>query len=174
MFFFRCDEQCSDGCKACYRNLTCTSCKTNYWGPYCVGCSTNCKEPSNSDLARCSPSNGFCIYGCKTGTYGTTCSLPCPEQCLNKCNRVSGSCLDGCKKSYYGQYCNSTCSNCPGEECYSDSGACLAEICDKTWFGSRCDKKCPVNCKDKICERISGSCYKCIVGYYGDYCNKSK
>ena len=175
MLFFRCDIHCSDGCQGCYQNLTCTSCKPKYWGPYCVGCSSNCFMPPGSYREQvCSPDNGFCLYGCKTGTYGFNCSLPCPQLCLADCNRTSGSCVNGCKKSFYGEYCNSRCSKCPGEECYSDSGECVAENCDKPWIGPRCDKICPDNCKDKKCEGTSGACYGCIAGYFGNNCNKSE
>ncbi|XP_050400850.1 multiple epidermal growth factor-like domains protein 10 [Patella vulgata] len=75
--------------------------------------------------------------------FGDDCNKPCPVNCLDTCTRDDGKC-NRCKPNTVGLYCNSTC----GAECLPIIGG-TQETCDR-----------------------DGSCTECIVGRYGDGCDK--
>ncbi|XP_061194980.1 multiple epidermal growth factor-like domains protein 11 [Saccostrea echinata] len=79
--------------------------------------------------------------GCKeTGFYGSSCSVPCPENCLHPyCHIETGAC-QGCKPGYQGHQCN--------------------ESCNRHFYGESCEKKCG-NCSDEeTCNHVNGTCEK--------------
>ncbi|XP_056002464.1 multiple epidermal growth factor-like domains protein 10 [Ostrea edulis] len=142
------------------------------------------------------------VKGChKPGVYGSSCNIPCPENCQDKiCNIVNGTCFgclpgwtgalceNNCQQGWYGQDCKNQCSGyCRGKAtCNHVSGNC-DNGCAAGWMSSKCDKQCIAgtygsdciyNCSghcqnDVICNRETGHCDKgCKPGYTGYFCNE--
>lgn len=41
-------------------------------------------------------------------------------------------------------------------------------------YGDFCNKTCSENCMENACSIINGTCYGCVPGWVGEYCNDSK
>lgn len=46
--------------------------------------------------------------------------------------------------------------------------------CDPRVYGSSCNKSCPINCKDNMCQIQYGACFVCKLGWIWTFCNTSK
>lgn len=74
--------------------------------------------------------------------------------------------FEGCCRGFYGlscMECNKSCSSCDAA-----NGECLS--CVNSLYGEKCDKQCPYNCSDGQCDRKTGSCRGCHIGFYGSNC----
>ncbi|XP_041352247.1 multiple epidermal growth factor-like domains protein 11 isoform X1 [Gigantopelta aegis] len=143
----RCNNNC--GGTTCDKQTgSCRCCADGYWGQNCELRCGHCSESS------CDKHNGTCQ--CQTGWAPPRCIL--------------------CADFWYGENCNTTC-NCRDrtEICNKKGGQCTS--CPDGWTGSACDE-CIVgkygdncnqtcgNCKDKQCDRLTGSCLGgCVVGF---------
>lgn len=47
-------------------------------------------------------------------------------------------------------------------------------VIDPRVYGSSCNKHCPINCKDNMCQIQYGECFICMAGWMGPFCNTSK
>lgn len=43
-----------------------------------------------------------------------------------------------------------------------------------SFYGSKCEYPCPINCKFNKCHIQNGTCFSCRPGWSGIYCNTSK
>lgn len=50
----------------------------------------------------------------------------------------------------------------------------LCQGCVPRVYGSSCNKSCPINCKDNMCQIQHGTCFDCKPGWMGTFCNTSK
>lgn len=50
----------------------------------------------------------------------------------------------------------------------------LCQGCDPRVYSSSCNKSCPINCKDNMCQIQYGACFVCMAGWMGTFCNTSK
>nr|KAI8738475.1 multiple epidermal growth factor-like domains protein 10; partial [Biomphalaria glabrata] len=124
--------------------------------------STTYKRPSESfmGLHVCEVE----LYGeCLPGFWGLECRQTCPTECPTWCQQDTGTCL-----------------SCVG---YSDPPDCITACKPGTW-GRNCLKTCSPNCKDHICDAVTGLCdlkcdsrtdlscpADCPVGYHGSNCS---
>lgn len=46
-------------------------------------------------------------------------------------------------------------------------------VCPQTSFGWDCSLRCPITCKDGMCNSKTGVCDRCILGFSGPTCDKS-
>ncbi|XP_062602581.1 multiple epidermal growth factor-like domains protein 9 [Saccostrea cucullata] len=53
---------------------------------------------------------------------------------------------------------------------YTELCEVIVEGCNKTSYGRNCAKKCPVNCENKVCNIINGTCPRCTPGWTGQFC----
>ncbi|XP_053379930.1 protein draper-like isoform X2 [Mercenaria mercenaria] len=123
---------------------------------------------------------GNCYHGCIAGYYGARCYQKCTYNCT-KCHPddTCTSCYDG-----YHLGANKDCTEkCPTGclSCKSTGETCIA--CLDGMFGEFCNETCPLNCKNKKCDRNSGACsdgcqmhfvgikcQNCDEGRYGENC----
>ena len=79
-----------------------------------------------------------------------------------------------CKSGYYGGQCGQECTNCKNGECNKNDGSCR-QGCIDGYYGLRCVKVCPVNCRPKsACDQRGGTCNQgCQKGFHGSYCNNT-
>ncbi|XP_078328964.1 uncharacterized protein LOC111115084 [Crassostrea virginica] len=143
------------------------------------------------------------VYGCSTpGYYGENCSIPCPQNCLQRrCHITEGTCLgyrcatgyrglmcnDECPSGFYGHDCKESCStHCiVSGTCDRVTGQCIGG-CKAGWKESKCDtmcsdgtfgKNCTEQCGEclgkKQCDRVNGTCVNgCNPGYRGITCTE--
>ncbi|XP_062587943.1 protein draper-like isoform X3 [Saccostrea cucullata] len=53
---------------------------------------------------------------------------------------------------------------------YTELCEVIVKGCNKTYYGRTCDKKCPGNCENKVCNIINGTCPRCTPGWTGPFC----
>ncbi|KAK3591235.1 hypothetical protein CHS0354_010600 [Potamilus streckersoni] len=160
---------CKNGETCDYINGTCPNgCADRFQGDTC---SIFCDIP-NCEKCKAIESNRTVCELCKSGYYNSpaTCQL-CNFSCgggPQKCDPRTGKCTDGCLVGYYGEFCNYICSqHCVNKSCSSLNGNCN---CEEGWFGSRCDRECPVNCDECDGFAVSNTCSRCQQGWYGTHC----
>ena len=174
-----CDKNCPSNCnltlKNCDKNGKCSSCIDGYKGEKCEDkCSDNC--------SKCDQYNNKC-YECKKSFWGENCEEKCPKHCINQtCSKDKGKCeceknfvqKEGCNEcilNYTGEYCNDNCfvgCNLSKGNCDRYTKEC---ICNKGYFLKDCSMECSENCLEKNCNNMTGYCFECINGFYGDFCN---
>ncbi|XP_046582352.1 multiple epidermal growth factor-like domains protein 10 [Haliotis rubra] len=165
-----CDQEngnCSLGCEVGYVcNITPdkgeAQCEVeNYF--ICTGKTLNCL---NHNCTRTQSGKTICASGCVEGFWGTSCRIPCPENCQT-CERLVEKCTT-CKKNQYGLFCNLTCQEqCHGFHC-NQTGTCSDTVCTDGRYGDDCNSLC--NQRYKTCHRRTGHCIKCKETYYGEFC----
>ncbi|KAH3865536.1 hypothetical protein DPMN_028576 [Dreissena polymorpha] len=185
--FFRptCTSLCSSNCKDVVCELqsgNCTNgCNIGWFGRFCDGtCSANCVNRNCLGVA------DRCLEGCVPEKYGPQCDIPCNSNCLTGVCNVTGYCTRGCVPGWYGdmceRMCNSTCTDgrcgrtlgvC--EECSktNPSPLCKTSACPAGLTGMFCNSSCSSSfCDRNICGRYIGTCLGCVVGRYGDQCER--
>ncbi|KAI8775878.1 multiple epidermal growth factor domains protein 6 [Biomphalaria glabrata] len=112
--------------------------------------------------------DGKCTSGCLNNSYGFDCSQECKGHCKNQtqCQQEDGSCPTGCEEGYSGMKCDSV-------------------GCEKGDSGTNCDNAaprklsngsmvCSVNCLNKTCHPVTGSCtLGCVKGFGDVNCSTS-
>ncbi|XP_067667158.1 multiple epidermal growth factor-like domains protein 11 isoform X2 [Haliotis asinina] len=169
-FGYKCEKQCSPGCKGgiCNRETGGCShgCTGTFYGHFCnYSCSDHCANRAcltgKTDLD--SPT---CTDGCKDGWWGDYCANTCSPHCV-KCDRQHGQCL-ACEDTRYGENCNLTCStSCLKSQC-NLTGDCI-NGCESGRYGSRCSGRCPHVCN--TCQH-NGACVTCADGWKGEHCTE--
>ncbi|XP_061185075.1 uncharacterized protein LOC133193119 [Saccostrea echinata] len=128
-------------------------------------CSSNC-------VGRECNRYGDCTQGCVQGYRGNKCQYSCPSGCSSRvCNRSNGFCFS-CIDGYFGDRCEKDCrwkDKCSGRKCNKTNGFCL-NGCNPGLYGNYCGMRCG-NCSSGICDRNTGNCKACSVGFYGAQCN---
>ena len=155
------DTSCSDCpsyCTKCSGPYDCTECVHGRYGTTCENtCRITCI--GCSDFSEC--------IGCIPGRYGSYCQFYCPLGCIDiLCSKDTGRCIKGCRHGYYQNA--EDCVHCPEhcERC-SDDSHCTA--CASGYYGSYCEKTCPVSCINQLCHKELGYCTDgCTEGYYSD------
>lgn len=101
-----------------------------------------CSELNYELGSHCIADNHTCILECPTGTWGSNCSMTCPEHCLEKeCDVETGACEEGsCAEGYRGDFCNISCA--------------------RNTYGIGCLRFCTRVCGDTNCDRFTGECEK--------------
>ena len=167
-------EDCPSSCQKVEENKRicdqesgkCTLCENGKRGS---DCTESCNYGCNITKINCNQDDGKCE--CKKGYFGNVCDGKCDENCLN-CEKSDGTCTE-CKSGYYidledNKKCNECPENCQGE---CPDGKCIK--CKKGFFGDICDKNCPQNCLDEICDKDTGKCSECKNGFFGDTCENN-
>ncbi|XP_033737634.1 multiple epidermal growth factor-like domains protein 11 [Pecten maximus] len=147
-----CGQVCSIiYCKACIYNNSkeiCTRCKDGHFGTDCLQqCSDTCKNRKCDRFGRC-------VFGCKENHHGLSCEhqrctfADCLSCAYTQYDSYCSECVPG---KYWNPYINN-CTNCSDHcvggqlACNSSNGVCN-QGCESRWFGTLCDKFCPVdNC----------------------------
>ncbi|KAH3875460.1 hypothetical protein DPMN_038726 [Dreissena polymorpha] len=185
--FYRptCTSSCSLNCKDVVCELqsgNCTNgCNVGWFGRLCDGnCSANCVNRN------CLGAADRCLEGCVPEKYGPQCDISCNSNCLTSVCNVTGYCTRGCLPGWYGDMCDRMCnSTCTDGRCGRTLGVC--EECSKTnpsplcrtsacpagLTGTFCNSSCSSSfCAGNICGRYNGTCIGCVVGRYGDQCER--
>ena len=149
---------CQESCIKCTSYSTCTECEKGRHGATCSSeCKNECLECSS--FSQCSE--------CIRGRYGSYCQNYCPLACIDiLCNIESGQCLLGCRQGYY--VSGDECVECP-ETCVRCLNHSHCIDCINGYFGSSCERRCPIGCANQRCEKEMGTCTAgCTTGYYID------
>ena len=158
---------CNKSCSKC-NNIGCIECsEATKYGFECEDCPENCYYENLNIKRKCDQDSGNC-YSCTEGKTGIKCEDNCNKGCnltKSNCNMNDGSCY--CNEGYYGKTCNNNCDeNCV--KCDKTNGTCYQ--CKSEYYPkNRKCIKCPDNCDGECPE---GKCEKCLVGFYGDICDK--
>ncbi|XP_060558623.1 uncharacterized protein LOC132718935 isoform X1 [Ruditapes philippinarum] len=156
-----CEQTCMTNCVTCSRDNVCEQCEPGYFLSYnsCQKCPSNCVTCSS--LHKCGIcADGFYIgrlYDDSRHQLQTNCSIRCKEECSSctsyeNCN----TCTDGrhlCKCKTQNGY-NKQCASC-----YSGK------------YGSYCQWRCSVGCKNHTCDFNAGTC-ECALNFQGYRCNR--
>ncbi|XP_046585339.1 cell death abnormality protein 1-like [Haliotis rubra] len=115
----------------------------------CTGKLINC---INDNCTRTQSVTTVCAAGCVEGFWGTSCRIPCPENCQT-CERLVGNCTK-CKDNLYGIFCNIACQ----EQCHecrcNQAGTCSDTVCTDGRYGDECIRECRE--RYKACNRYTG------------------
>ncbi|XP_053379822.1 multiple epidermal growth factor-like domains protein 10 [Mercenaria mercenaria] len=102
-----------------------------------------------------------CVAGCSC----------CVDKICGPAHGVPDACIYGCIDGHRGARCDDLCThNCTS--CSNDANTC--ETCyDGFYLGVNkdCQSECPVNCKNNVCDSLSGACDECMTNYYGESCD---
>ncbi|XP_021361988.1 scavenger receptor class F member 2-like isoform X2 [Mizuhopecten yessoensis] len=127
-------------------------------------CNNDCMNCVNNI---CDATSGTC-GDCTAGFYksGGNC-IPCPVNCLgNKCDSLNGACADGCTAGFSGTWCRCP-VNCKDTIC--PDGQCTD--CTDGHYGTACTP-CPSSCSANTCNKTSGLCVQCVIGFYSSLCDQ--
>lgn len=177
-----CEYKCGENCRQCDKEKgVCSKCSYGYYlddKMNCIQCPDNCKNGCNRE--------GNCNE-CINGYWGKKCDEKCHEHCKdNICHQEKGDCE--CEEFFEGNNCEHCVFNHTGENCQDtcNIGCNITEVpkinCDREgkcsclsrFFREDCSGKCPDNCDFDFsnCDKVKGSCTKCINGYYTEFCNE--
>ncbi|CAL1536664.1 unnamed protein product [Lymnaea stagnalis] len=139
-----------------------SSCQPGQYGRECEG---SCKCSVTGET--CMTNTGKCLSGCAAGFYGDGCTSGCPA------TKYGVDCLLNCSVDCYNQLCNPVTGKCYDCEPRRSGNFCAnaLPVCDKGWFGPRCQYKC--HCTDDDCDDIYGNCRNgasCSPGLFGTAC----
>ncbi|GKT16461.1 hypothetical protein ADUPG1_010923, partial [Aduncisulcus paluster] len=135
----------------------------------------HCECPDDQYVSYVSNQTKMCVsrchynLGCKDGA---TCSINPNDTYLWRCE-----CPDN--NQYYDTdhfqcISDSRCDGCTNGSCIKD-GSVVSCVCDPDWYGSNCDKLCPVDDLENICsnngycDESAGKCV-CNDGFEGSIC----
>jgi len=172
-----CEKECGSNCDTdegeCIK-LTgeCTKCKNGYWG---TTCKENCGSNCDTDESNCDKDTGVCSK-CKDNNYwGNKCQNNCSSNCArddegNICSKTDGTCKVCKDNLFYGPSCEGDCKADLSEHCkICDKDQTICTECDYSYWGNKCNKGCPENCKGQ-CIIDSGHCKECVNNHYGIDC----
>ncbi|XP_067677159.1 uncharacterized protein [Haliotis asinina] len=187
-----CRTPCPSNCRGGCNNVTgeCGSCEPGYTGKYCnITCLYNCKDECDKVTGKCRysascqviycstrcvsvTSSGECLQCLDSKFYGKLCEHGCPDTCLNsRCqlNNTRVVCTEGCVVGKKGDNCGVNCpSGCIYCTRYGD--ACTGPCNNPRYYGQHCKTPCPSTCRGG-CNKVTGECDSCELGYTGKYCN---
>ncbi|KAH3875380.1 hypothetical protein DPMN_038644 [Dreissena polymorpha] len=178
--FYRptCTSSCSSNCKDVVCELqsgNCTNgCNVGWFGRVCDGtCSANCLNRN------CLGSADNCLEGCVPEMYGPQCNIPCNSNCSTGVCNITGYCTRGCLPGWYGDMCDRMCNaTCMDGRCSRTLGTnpsplCRTSACPAGLTGTFCNVSCSSSfCAENKCGRYTGTCIGCLVGRYGDQCER--